>query len=219
MQESEDYTIFKTQTTDRTVESPRRSPRIKKPRAKFDPTNIVKEEIGWQLSKVMELNGCQPCCAVSVHGLNEYDVLLCHSMFTSKDLSEQRNWLMEYFTTHCPVNNGDKDFKCMKFVLCGKEVCHNLWKATLSVSTSRFYDVRKDFLDNIPTRKERQAKSLSPKSMKTIEWMRSYFDRVGDKRPDKNGIYLSSCLTERIIYDLMVKDVPQSSVVCFFTVQ
>jgi hypothetical protein len=42
--------------------------------------------------------------------------------------------------------------------------------------------------------------------MKTIEWMRSYFDRVGDKRPDKDGIYLPTCLTERLIYNLMIKD-------------
>ena len=64
-------------------------------------------------------------------------------------------------------------------------------------------------------KKDRQMKQLAPKSMKIIEWMRSYFDRVGDKRPDKDGIYLPTCLTERLMYNLMIKEVPQSAVVCF----
>ena len=198
-------------------DSPRRSPRVPKaPRIKFDPSNVVKDEIGWQLSKVLDLNGCQPRCAVAVHGLCEYDILLAHSMFASKEVTEQRMWLADYFATHCPNVNGEKDYKHMRYLLCGKVVCQNLWQAALSVSTSRFYDVRRDFLLNsVPGRKDRQMKQLAPKSMKTIEWMRSYFDRVGDKRPDKDGIYLPTCLTERLMYNLMIKEVPQSAVVCF----
>ena len=44
-------------------ESPRRSRRVPKLKVKFDPSNVVKDEIGWQLSKVMDLNGCQPRCS------------------------------------------------------------------------------------------------------------------------------------------------------------
>lgn len=196
-------------------ESPRRSPRVPTLKVKFDPSNVVKDEIGWQLSKVMDLNGCQPRCATAVHGMCEYDILLAHSMFVSKEVSEQRMWLADYFATHCPNINGEKDYKNMQYLLCGKVVCQNLWLAALSVSTSRFYDVRRNFLNGVPGRKEKQTKQLAPKSMKTIEWMRSYFDRVGDKRPDKDGIYLPTCLTERLIYSLMIKEVPESAVVCF----
>ena len=117
-------------------DSPRRSPRVPKaPRVKFDPSSVVKDEIGWQLSKVMDLNGCQPRCAVAVHGLSEYDILLAHSMFTSKEVTEQRIWLIDYFTTHCPNINGEKDYEHMRYLLCGKVVCQNLWLAALSVST------------------------------------------------------------------------------------
>ena len=61
----------------------------------------------------------------------------------------------------------------------------------------------------------KKSKVLAPTSMKTIQWMRSYFDRIGDKRPDKDGIYLPSSLTERAIYNTMISDVPECSVVCF----
>ena len=52
--------------------------------------------------------------------------------------------------------------------------------------------------------------------------MRSYFDRVGDKRPDKDGIYLPNCLTRQIIYNIMVDEVTEPDeptaapeVICF----
>ena len=36
--------------------------------------------------------------------------------------------------------------------------------------------------------------------------MRSYFEHVGDKRPDKDGIYLPTCLTEKAIFSVMVEE-------------
>lgn len=209
------HNIFETPAKEQSSNKLWRSPRVPKARLKFDPSNIVKDDVGWQLSKVVELNGCLPHCAIKVHGLGEYDLLLAHSMFTSKGVNEQRTWLIEYFATHCPLKNGEKDYKNIQFMLCGKVVCQNLWQATLSISTSRFYDLRKDFLNDIPSRKAKKTKLLAPKSMKTLEWMRNYFNRVGDKRPDKDGIYLPTCLTERIIYNIMISEVPESSVVCF----
>ena len=95
----------------------------------------------------MELNGCSPFCASKVHGLTEYDILLAHSMFTSKKQHEQRTWILEYFATHCPNTEGERDFKNMKFMLCGKTVCQVLWQTVISVSTSRFYDLRKIFIE------------------------------------------------------------------------
>lgn len=52
------------------------------------------------------------------------------------------------------------------------------------------------------------------KSQKAIAWMESYFDRVGDKRPDKHGIYLPTCLTEKAIYGNMVDELGEEAV-CF----
>ena len=71
---------------------------------KFDPSSIVKDELGWQLSKVMELNGCNPQCAIRVHDLNEHNVLIAHAMLTSKSQGQQRLWILEYFATHCPYS-------------------------------------------------------------------------------------------------------------------
>ena len=142
-------------------------------------------------------------------------MLLAHSIFSSKSVSGQREWLLEYFSTHCPIQNGEKDLKGMKYLVSGRSVCQQLWQATMCVSTSRFYEVRKDFISGVGSKPKKKAKQIASKSMRTIEWMRSYFERIGDKRPDKDGIYLLSCLTESAIYSIMIKDVPESSVVCF----
>ena len=141
-------------------DSPRRSPRVPEVKVKFDPSSIVKNETSWQLSKVLDLNGRQPRCAIVVHGLCEYDILLAHSMFASKLITEQLMWLADYFATHCPNVNGEKDYEHMRYFLCGKVVCQNLWQTALSVSTSRFYDIRRDFLNGVPSRKNKQSSLL-----------------------------------------------------------
>ena len=63
--------------------SSQRSPRVPKVlRVKYHPSSVVRDEIGWQVSKVLDPNGHQPRYAVAVHSLCEYDILLAHSMFT-----------------------------------------------------------------------------------------------------------------------------------------
>lgn len=48
--------------------------------------------------------------------------------------------------------------------------------------------------------------------------MEAYFRAVGDKRPDKHGIYLPTCLTEKSIYQRMLDEKyngNKKGVVCF----
>lgn len=199
------------------------SPRTLKPSNKA--TLAISQKIdfgneGWQLSAVMKLNGCSENCTSEVHGLTEFDVLLAHSTFYCKSYAEQRQWLLDYFLSHCPNGSlGEKEPRNMQYLLCGRVVCQRVWLTTLSISTSRFYEIRKDFMGGIViTEAEKRSRSLAPKSLEAIAWMKTYFERIGDKRPDKDGIYLPTCLTEKMIYDTMVEDVysgKQSSAVCF----
>ena len=84
-----------------------------------------------------------------------------------------------------------------------------LWLEILSVSTSRFYRLRQDFLQfgGITSATKRQ-RSLSSKTLEAITWMEQYFQRVRDKRPDKaDSIYLPTCLTEKKLFEIYVDDV------------
>lgn len=132
----------------------------------------------WDLFNVMEINGCGESCTTRLHGLTEYDVLSAHSMFSSKSIAEQRQWLYEYFTNHCPNDEmGFLDLSRLQFILCGKNVCQAVWLATLAISSSRFYDVRKLFVEGIGPPERKKPRSISPKSITTISWMTSYFDK------------------------------------------
>ena len=175
-----------------------------------------KEDAGWQLFHVMELNGCADCCASKVHGLTEYDILCAHASFTSKTVVQQQQWVFDYLTNNCPNNaSGEKDPREMQFIICGKIVCSTLWFEILSLSNSRFYEIRKKFLAGQSQPTQKRMRSPSAKTMQSVAWMTSYFDRVGDKRPDKHGIYLPTCLTERSIYLRMVEELSEAGSVCF----
>ncbi len=171
----------------------------------------------WSLSAITEFKGCANKCASTVHDLIEYDILTAHLIFSSRDTIQQRQWLFDYFSSHCPnAPSNRKDTKNMKFLLCGKEVCFPLWLLILSVSSSRYYQIRKEYADGKSLQGHR---SMSVKSCQAIAWLTSFFDRIGDKRPDKaDGIYLPTCLTERSIYDRMINDLHKGdseNAICF----
>ena len=118
---------------------------------------------------MMDLEGCQPQCCSQTHGLTEYDVLIAHSSFASKTPADRRAWVLEYFDTNCPHNNqGGKDPKNIQYVLCGRQVCQALWQAVLSISTSTFYSLRKDFVDGVHAERKVCIRSLSSKSMEAV---------------------------------------------------
>ena len=179
------------------------------------PSNTLTSECEekWQLSKVVELSGCRTKCARFLHSLSEYDVLILHSAFCSKTYSQQRQWLLDYFHNHCPTDDdGEKDLKNLQYIVSGRKVCQPVWVATLSLSlsTSRFYTIRSEFLEGkgIVT-SEKRSRSYAPKSLCAIA---CYFERIGDKRPDTQGLYLPTCLTEKAIYNRMVEGLSVCSI-------
>ena len=145
----------------------------------------------WSLFDVMETHGCEENCVRCLHGLNECDVLSAHSSFQTKTPVEQRKCLFDYMTTHCPNGEfGLKEPKKVTYLLCGKSVCLPVWLAVLSISSSRFYEIRKEFTKGIAEPAPKKPRTLAVKSQQAIAWMNSYFERIGDKWPDKEGIYL-----------------------------
>lgn len=159
---------------------------------------------------------------MSEHGLNEHDILAYHHSFDRKSPTEQNQWLIQYFGTHCPSNSeGGKDFKSMLYIVQGKKVCANLWQEVLCLSVARFYRLRRQFLDfgdTTSAAKEKRRRALAPKTREAVAWMEHYFDRIGDKRPDKDAILLPTCLTERKIYQILVDELyhgDSSNTICF----
>ena len=138
----------------------------------------------------MATHGYEENCIHCLHGLNECDVLSAHSVSSANMPVKQRKWLFDYMATHSPNGEfGLKEPNKITYLLCGKSVCLPVWLAVPSISAGRIYEICKEFPHGIvePARKKPQV--LAVKSQQAIAWMHSYFERIRDKRPDKDGIY------------------------------
>lgn len=184
-------------------------------------TGVEADKHNWRLSSVLNLDGCTQNCAITEHMLNEHSILSAHSQFSNKSMQEQNAWVIEYFNSHCPFDvNGMRDFKSLKYTIHGRQVCLTIWLEILSISHSRFYRLRADFVDHGGiSLLSSQQKSPCIKTSKAVAWMRQYFERIGDKRPDKEGIYLPTCLTRKRIYEIMTEEFlqvegPHAEIIC-----
>ena len=166
----------------------------------------------WHFFRVMQTEGCAQECVTRVHGLSELDVLYAHSQFEARTPQEQNQWILDYFMSHCPVDEaGARDPKNITYIIAGRTVCLNIWLRVLAISVSRYYRLRQEFVTNGSSLSQVSKRSRAPssKTMKAVAWMEQYFNRIGDKRPDKDGVYLPTCLTERKIYDVMIDELCQ----------
>ena len=147
--------------------------------------------------------------------------MISNDLFQSKTTLDQTQWILNYFQSHCPLDTqGKRDIKKISFFIQGKQVCQNAWMKIHGISQSRFYRLRSDFETDggakhfLPTTDHpRQAKTLQ-----TIAWMKQYFDRIGDKRPDKHGIFLPTCLTVKKLYNIMVEELfsnDEEAAICY----
>lgn len=175
----------------------------------------------WQLTTILEMTGCAELCATKVHNLTEFDILRAHHYFDNKTLKEQNQWIIEYFTSHCPSSaTGENDVKSITYVIQGRSVCMKVWLEVLSVSSSRFYRLRHDYAEYGGIGCDiTNTRSVSSKTLEATAWMEQYFHRIGDKCPDKgDAIILPTCLTEKKIYEIMIDELchgDTTKVICY----
>ena len=180
-----------------------------------DSLNVLDESDNnrqWQLSSVLNFSGCGTKCATSIHGLCNHDILRAHSFFENRSRQEQNDYIIQFLVTNCPYDEyGDRNIKNMNFTIQGKAVCMKLWLEILSLSTSRFYRLRQQFITfGGLTSIAKARRSLAPRTLECIAWMEHYFERMGDKRPDKaDAVYLPTCLTEKKLHEIYIEDVYQ----------
>jgi hypothetical protein len=147
----------------------------------------------------MKLNGCADNCGETVHHLQAVNVLSYHYYFTKLPKSAKRQWILDYFHTHSSNNE-------TTYIISGKTVCQKVWIATLGISSTSFYSIRKLFTSGTvrvfatPNRKPLQ------KTHEALAWMQQYFSLIGDHMPHRMMIHLPSCLSKVSVYKRMVSD-------------
>lgn len=152
----------------------------------------------WSFADVLSVDGCSAKCAVNIHQLLEFDVLSYHHYFTQLPKSAKRQWMLDYFRTHSSMSE-------TTYMIGGKTVCQKIWIGALGVPTSVFYRTRQLFL-NGTIQVHRVPKQPLQRTFEALEWMRQYFNLVGDYMPHRMTINLPSFLSKVSIYQRMVSD-------------
>lgn len=93
--------------------------------------------------KVMMPNGCSIACASKLHNLSEADIWVTSQHFKRLGSKQQRQWILDYLHLNTP----QADKTATVHMLCGKTVCLQVWLAVLELSMSRYYEVRRLFLE------------------------------------------------------------------------
>lgn len=160
--------------------------------------------------KVLSHDGCASLCAKNLHRLSEADIWVTNQHFKRLGVKQQRQWMLDIFHLNTPQD----DKMATAHTVCGKRVCLQVWLAVLEISLSRYYEVRRCFLDGAHQIEQiATSKSHQTKTCEALAWMNSFFHRMGDHMPDRMAIHLPSSLNTRKVYERMKEDLHSSKAV------
>lgn len=134
------------------------------------------------------LNGCSTACASKLHNLSEADIWVTSQHFKRLGSKQQRQWILDYLHLNTP----QADKTATVHMLCGKTVCLQVWLAVLELSMSRYYEVRRLFLEGAhQIEGPANLKSHQTKSCEALAWMNSYFERMKEDLQGRDVLAIS----------------------------
>ena len=141
-----------------------------------------------------------------MHHISESDIWLTYERFTNVSSHHQRQWLLDFFH-----HNTSRESNDTYFFVCGKNVCLPVWLSVLNLSKTRYYDVRRSFMEGVVLVERLSSPSAHQlKSHEAIAWMQHFFDQVGDCMPDRMAVHLPSFMTNQLVYTRMREELEAS---------
>ena len=122
-------------------------------------------------------------------------------------LREQRNWLLTTFSTsYCEKNNQ------FSHTLCGKNVCREAFLAVTKLKKSRYYEVRRCFLQGqLPVAPTLDSTRFHIGPELAVQWIRLYYAyENGDKLPNHEKILVPCSLTKVAVYEQYAEEYTSS---------
>ena len=161
--------------------------------------------LSWDFLTTLKINGCQEQCATEQHHLHPIDILSYHNHFTQLPRPARRQWVLDYLNTHSSHDTSSGEPVTI-YLIGGKPVCRPLWIATLGISNSLYYEVRKLFQNgHVRITKEIQRAPLQ-RTSEAIAWMDTFFNLIGDHMPHRIAVHLPSSLSKSAVYQRMVAE-------------
>ena len=118
----------------------------------------------------------------------------------------QRSWLLATLATCYSMEN-----QSFSHTLCGKQICRRAFLKATSISQSRYYEVRKCFIDG-----QHQAPNTSDcgrfhiATELALQWLRLFANENGDKLPDREKIMLPCSMTKTSVYEQYAQEYSNS---------
>lgn len=123
----------------------------------------------------------------------------------------QNKFIVKYLFEHSGAG-----FVSPVYNVSGKIVCEKCWRLSCGVRRKRFSRLKSEVSQGAVTIEHGRQGLLSPieSTMRVVSWMRSFFDKIGDKLPTKNSVHLPSCMTKADVYGLAYDDLTDGGLSC-----
>ena len=136
------------------------------------------------------------CCKLNcLSCLRSEEIARVKLSICAMSLKEQRSWLLTTFTTSYNMEQN-----MFSHTLCGKSVCRKAFLAVTGITQSRYYDIRKSFLQGQFHVVTLDSTRFHICTELAVQWLRLFADENGDKLPDHEKILLPCSLTKNSVY-------------------
>ena len=173
----------------------------------FERTPVFSEKRSSQLSSTSQMSSTSQllssvCCESRfLTSLSLLEVEGCHKNFESRSNIEQQQFILYAISLTASEND-------QMLILSGKQLCKVAFAKVLGISEKGLRKISKVYLQDATLSQQscQVKKSKSTKHSSALAWMECYFDRIGDKMPHLQQIYLPHFLSRKTVYELMVQD-------------
>lgn len=157
----------------------------------------------------------------------------CTRQLSSKDIKTLRSDILTSTCTETQQSQKVVDYLRLHsdtegrvlFVVGGKSVCKECWRLSCGIKRTRFRRLVKQFESGVLVYEHGRSGGhyLHDSTEAAISWMRSFFDKVGDRLPMQETVHLPACLTKNEVFQLCQDDLTKVDIECcgqstFYTV-
>ncbi len=116
--------------------------------------------------------------------------------------TSQTQMLLDYMIQHSSCGSS------IMYAVAGKPVCEKCWRLTYGLRYNKFAVLKQRFADGIVSEEHGRQGEIMPRdfTIRAVSWMRTFFEKVGDRMLMSESIHLPSCLTKADVYCLAYDD-------------
>lgn len=124
--------------------------------------------------------------------------------------TEQVQIILTYMLEHSQGNH------CILYTVGGQHVCEACFRMVYGFRYNRFAAIKARFESGILVAEHGRLGicEISDASIRITSWLRSFFDKVGDRMPTSAAVHLPACLTKADVFSLASDDLSQGGLEC-----